>query len=161
MVNRLQHWSRAADVLDHLEAVVMQQSPSKGLTVAHYCGQWAGKHTDVWQKMCQLLHKAKKSLDLMVVMRCLPLSYSCHLVAVGVKAMLIDHMTKTLYLLSVELTFFCLKEQRVLSQFVKHQLQMLLVFFDRFAKHEDVVQVNVDEYSDVVSEYRVHQPLKG
>jgi hypothetical protein len=78
-----------------------------------------------------------------------------------VKAMLINHMTETLYLLSVELTLFCSKEQRVLSQFVKHQLQMLLVFFDRIAKHEDVVQVNVDEYSDVVSEYRVHQPLKG
>ena len=161
MVNRLQHWSRAADVLDHLEAVVMQRSPLKGLTVSRYCGQQAGKRADVWQKMCQVLREAKKSLDLVVVMRCLPLSYSRHLGTVGVKAMLIDHMTETLYLLSVELTLFCSKEQRVLSQFVKHQLQMLLVFFDCFAKHEDVVQVNVDEYSDVVSEYRVHQPLKG
>ena len=160
MVNRLQHWSRAADV-DHLEAVVMQRSPLKGLTVSHYCRQRAGKRTDVWQKMCQVLHEAKKSLDLVLVTRCLPLSYLRHLVAVGVKAVLVDHMTETLYLLSIELTLFCSKEQRVLSQFVKHQLQMLLVFFDRFAKHEDVVQVNVDEYSDVVSEYRVHQPLKG
>ena len=161
MVNQLQHWSRAADVLDHLEAVVMQWSPLKGLTVSHYCGQWAGKHADVWQKMCQILHEAKKSLDLVVVTRCLPLSYSRHLVAVGMKAVLVDHMTKTLYLLSIELTLFCSKEQRVLLQFVKHQLQMLLMYFDRFAKHEDVVQVNVDEYSNVVSEYRVHQPLKG
>ena len=111
--------------------------------------------------MCQILHEAKKSLDLMVVMRCFPLSYSRHLVTVSVKAVLVDHMTETLYFLSVELTLFCLKEQRVLSQFVKHQLQMLLVFFNRFTKHEDVIQVNVDEYSDVVSEYRVHQPLKG
>ena len=77
------------------------------------------------------------------------------------KAVLVNHMTETLYLLSVGLTFLCSKEQRVLSQFVKHQLQMLLVFFDRFAKHEDVVQVNMDEYSDVVSEYRIHQLLKG
>ena len=161
MVNRLQHWSRAADVLDHLEAVVMQWSPLKGLTISRYCGQRAGKCADVWQKMCQILHEAKKSLDLVVVTRCFPLSYSCHLVAVGVKAVLVNHMTETLYLLSVELTLFCSKEQRVLSQFVKHQLQMLLVFFDHFAKHEDVVQVNVDEYSDVVSEYRIHQPLKG
>ena len=161
MVNRLQHRSCAADVLDHLEAVVMQWSPLKGLTISHYCGQWAGKCTDVWQKMCQILHEAKKSLNLMVVTRCLPLSHSRHLVAVSVKAVLVNHMTKTLYLLRVELTFLCLKEQRVLSQFVKHQLQMLLVFFNRFAKHKDVVQVNVDEYSDVVSEYRVHQPLKG
>ena len=161
MVNRLQHWSRAADVLDHLEAVVMQRLPLKGLTVSHYCGQRAGKHADVWQKMCQVLHEAKKSLDLMVVMRCLPLLNSRHLVAVGMKAVLINHMTETLYLLSIELTLFCSKEQRVLLQFVKHQLQMLLVFFDHFAKHEDVIQVNVDKYSDVVSEYRVHQPLKG
>ena len=161
MVNRLQHWSRAADVLDHLEAVVMQWSPLKGLTVSHYCGQRAGKRADVWQKMCQVLHEAKKSLDLVVVTRCLPLLYLCHLVAIGVKAMLVNQMTETLYLLSVELTFFCSKEQRMLSQFVKHQLQMLLVFFDRFTKHEDVIQVNVDEYSNVVLEYRVHQPLKG
>ena len=161
MVNQLQHWGSAADVLDHLEAVVMQRLPLKGLTVSCYCGQRAGKRADVWQKMCQILHKAKKSLDLMVVTRCFPLLYSCHLVAVGMKAMLVDHMTETLYLLSVELTLFCSKEQRVVLQFVKHQLQMLLVFFDRFAKHEDVVQVNMDEYSDVVSEYRIHQPLKG
>ena len=38
---------------------------------------------------------------------------------------------------------------------------MLLVFFDHFAKHKDVIQVNVDKYSDVVLEYRAHQPLKG
>ena len=115
MVNWLQHWSRAADVLDHLEAVVMQWLPLKGLTISCYCRQRAGKHADVWKKMCQILHKAKKFLDLMVVMRCLPLSYSRHLVAVSMKAMLIDHMTETLYLLSIELTFLCSKEQRVLS----------------------------------------------
>ena len=114
MVNQLQHWSCAADVFDHLEAVVMQQSPLKGLTISHYCGQWAGKCTDVWQKMCQILHEAKKSLDLMVVTRCLPLSYSRHHVTVSVKAVLVDHMTKTLYLLSIELTLLCSKEQRVL-----------------------------------------------
>ena len=38
---------------------------------------------------------------------------------------------------------------------------MLLVFFNCFTKHKDVIQVNMDKYSDVVSEYRVHQLLKG
>ena len=115
MVNQLQHWSHAADVFDHLEAVVMQRSPLKGLTVSRYCRQQAGKHADVWQKMCQILHEAKKSLDLVVVTRCLPFSYSRHLVTVSVKAMLVDNMTETLYLLSVKLTFLCSKEQRMLS----------------------------------------------
>ena len=115
MVNWLQHWSHAADVFDHLETVVMQRLPLKGLTVSCYCRQQAGKCTDVWQKMCQILHEAKKSLDLVVVTRCLPLLYLRHLVAVGMKAVFVNHMTKTLYLLSVELTFLCSKEQKVLS----------------------------------------------
>jgi hypothetical protein len=36
---------------------------------------------------------------------------------------------------------------------------MLLVFFDCFAKHEDVVQVNMDEYSDIVLEYSTTERL--
>src|ERR1700676_120643 len=114
MVYQLQHWGRAADVFDHLEAVIMQRSPIEGLTVFRHRGQRAGERADVWQKMCQILHESKESLDLVVVTRCLPLSYPRHLVTVGVKAVFIDHMTETLYLFSEEFAFLCLKEQRVL-----------------------------------------------
>jgi hypothetical protein len=85
----------------------------------------------------------------------------CHLVAVSMKAVLINHMTKTLYLFIIEFTFFCTKVQRMLTKLVKHKLQMFLVFFNCVAKHEDVIQVCMDEYSNVISEDRVHQPLEG
>jgi hypothetical protein len=38
---------------------------------------------------------------------------------------------------------------------------MSLVLLYALAEHEDVVQVYVDEYSNVMLEKHIHQPLKG
>jgi len=111
--------------------------------------------------MCQILDEAQKPLNLKVMMRCFPLSYTCHLITIGMKVMVIDHVAKTLQFLSIQFTLLSAKIKYMFPQLVKHKSQVFLMFLDAIAVYKDIIKVNIDKYSNVVLENRVHQSLKG
>jgi hypothetical protein len=92
--------------------------PIKWLSVLSHGCQRTSIHGYVWQEVHQILYEAQKPLYLIIISRFFPLLNSGHLIAISMKAFLINDMSKTLYPFSVELTFFLLKEKFMLMNFI-------------------------------------------
>jgi hypothetical protein len=70
-------------------------------------------------------------------------------------------MSEAFKFLGIQFALVGAKVQFMFSKLGENKFEMLLVILDTLAKHEDVVQVYMEEYTYVFAENGVHQSLEG
>ena len=61
--------------------------------------------SDIWDKMCQILHESVEPQDFMKIMGLLPVPYLLHFISTGIDAYIGDNVAETVHPLQIEVNF--------------------------------------------------------
>ena len=106
-------------------------------------------------------HETKKSLQLLDCDWCWPFLNSLDFLRICCYTFCRYDVTQIWRLVSEQLAFWRLQFQSMLLSGSKHVVQVLKVFLKRFAEDQQVVQVNEEDFKQLLTEKTLHEALES
>ena len=107
----------------------MKGAPVEWCSILCHSQKWPSVHCDIRQIIPNIIHESNELLNIIIITGSAPLPDTGYLVGIDMDSISVDYMTKTVDLVSIQITFGPFAEELLLSQSFKYKTKMLFLLF--------------------------------